>query len=274
MTTNIIKVSSTKPIILIDKSYYIFNRYFATIAWYKRKLPEMIINEDIISNEEFILAFFRHFENDIKKLLKKFKTIKTNIIFSGDCSRIDIWRNEIYDCYKSTRNKKTNFNNKIFAMFNQFICNHNYNYCDYDKLEADDITYILQKYLKENSSSSIVIVTNDSDYLQMYDKNRITIINMQFKDLSLKMKNIPKVDLEFKIIFGDKGDNIPKIQKGLNKEIAFKLATMEEEERNKYLEENNLIDKYNLNKKLIDLEEIPKNLIIEFFNKYNIIIKK
>ena len=274
MTSVIINVLSSKPIIIIDQSYYIFNRYFATISWFKRKSPEMIITEEIVNEDEFILAFFRHFENDIKKLLKKFKTIKTNIIFSGDCSRSDIWRNEIYDCYKSTRAKKTNFNNKIFVMFRQFIYNHNYNYCEYEKLEADDITYILQKHLKTNCSSvPIVIITNDSDYLQMYDK-RVNIINMQFKDLSLKMKNMPSVDLEFKIIFGDKSDNIPKIQTGLNKEKAFKLALMDKEERNKYLEENDLLDKYNLNKKLIDLEEIPENLIIEFFNKYNIIIKK
>ncbi len=274
MASNIINVCSSKPIVIIDQSYYIFNRYFATISWFRRKTPDMIISEDIIDNEEFILAFFRHFEGDVKKILKKYKTIKTNIVFSVDCSRIDIWRNEIYDSYKSTRAKKTNFNNKIFMMFRQYITNHNYNYCEYEKLEADDITYILQKYFKENcSSSSVIIITNDNDYLQMYDKKRVNIINMQFKDLSLKMKNMPEVDLEYKIIFGDKSDNIPKIEFGLNKEKAFKLATMEKEERNKYLEEHKLTDKYNLNKKLIDLEEIPENLIVEFFDKYNIVIK-
>ena len=37
--------------------------------------------------------------------------------------------------------------------------------------------------------------------------------------------------------------------------------------------DNNLIDKYELNKKLVDLTEIPENLIINFNNKYNIINK-
>ena len=104
-----------------------------------------------------------------------------------------------------------------------------------DHLEADDITYIIQKQIKnEFNNPIIIIITNDNDYLQMYDKNTI-IINMQFKDLSLRIMNDPKVELEFKIIYGDKSDNIPKIQQGLNKENAFKLAMMDDIDKNKYL---------------------------------------
>ena len=96
---------------------------------------------------------------------------------------------------------------------------------------------------------------------------------MQFKDISLRIKNNPLIELEFKIIYGDKSDNIPKIQLGLNKENAFKLALMSNIDKQKYLIDNNLIDKYELNKKLVDLTEIPENLIINFNNKYNIINK-
>jgi hypothetical protein len=48
---------------------------------------------------------------------------------------------------------------------------------------------------------------------------------------------------------------------------------MKKEERNKYLEDNNLMDKYQLNKKLVDLREIPEKLINDFNSKYNIIKK-
>ena len=161
----------------------------------------------------------------------------------------------------------------MFNLFKNYISNNNYNYCECDNLEADDITYIIQKQIKnEFINPSIIIITNDNDYLQMYDKNTI-IINMQFKDISLRIKNDPKMELEFKIIYGDKSDNIPKIQIGLNKDNAFKLAMMDNIDRNKYLIENNLINKYNLNKKLVDLTEIPENLIINFNSKYNIISK-
>jgi hypothetical protein len=97
---------------------------------------------------------------------------------------------------------------------------------------------------------------------------------MQFKDLTLRITNSPEVELLFKIIYGDKSDNIQKIQQGLNKEGALKLAMMNEGDRNKYLMEHKIMDKYMLNKRLVDLREIPKKLIIEFNNRYNIILNK
>jgi len=274
--SNSIKIvlNNTKSIILIDQSYYIFNRYYATYNWYRRQNEEELDYNNIDENSEFILAFFKHFENDMKKIIKKYKTIKSNIIFCIDCSRCEIWRNELYPNYKITRNKKTNFNSIIFTLFSNYITNYNYNYCECEKLEADDITYLIQKKIKEEFINPIIIIiTNDNDYLQMYDKNTY-IHNMQFKDLSLRIKNNPNIELEFKIIFGDKSDNIQKIQYGLNKENAFKLALMDDKEKNKYLDDNNITEKYILNKKLVDLKQIPENLINIFYSKYNIINNK
>lgn len=272
--STLITFMSNKPIIIIDQSYYIFNRYYATYSWYKRWKDTELDYENIDVNSEFILAFFRHFENDMKKIMKKYKTIKSNIIFCIDCCRSDIWRNKIYDNYKLTRTKKSNFNSIIFNLFENYIHNNNYNYCEYSELEADDIAFLIQRKIKEILvNPKIVIITNDNDYLQMYDENT-QIINMQLKDLSLRIKNNPIIELEYKIIYGDKSDNIIKIQSGLNKENALKIATMSENDRNKYLIENNLMSRYLLNKKLVDLREIPVELKEAFYNKYNINIKK
>lgn len=270
-----INIVATKPVILIDQSYYIFNRYYATYNWYRRKTDEELDFENINENSEFILAFFRHFENDMKKLLKKYKTVKSNVIFCIDCCRCDIWRNAIYPDYKMSRSKKTNFNSIVFILFKNYISNYDYNYCEYNNLEADDVVYLIQKKIKDEFKDlQIVIITNDNDYLQMYDTN-INIYNMQFKDLSLRIKNNPIIELEFKIIYGDKSDNIQKIQMGLNKNNAFKLAIMNYDDKLKYLLDNKILDNYKLNKKLVDLSQIPENLTISFNNKYNIIsIKK
>lgn len=269
-----INLTANKSIIIIDQSYYIFNRYYATYSWYKRWAEKELDYEKIDENSEFILSFFRHFENDMKKLMKKFKTVKANIIFCIDCCRSEIWRNEIYGDYKTTRIKKTNFNSVIFTLFENYIHNYDYNYCSHERLEADDIAYLLQRKIKEDyKTSKIIIVTNDNDYLQMYDDNT-QIINMQMKDLSLRIKNNPAIELEFKIIYGDKSDNIQKIQAGLNKETAMKIAMMNEGDRQKYLIDNNIHHNYELNKKLVDLREIPKNLFQAFYDKYNISIKK
>lgn len=272
MTIMNVSLTSNKPIILIDQSYYIFNRYYATLSWYNRRYDNVDV-DNILNNNDFVISFFRHFENDMIKIVKKFKTVKSNIIFCCDCLRTDIWRNDIYKDYKLTRIKKQNFNSSIFILFRNYISNHDYHYCEFDTLEADDITYIIQKKIKDEFRDSLItIITNDNDYLQMYDKNT-TIINMQFKDISLRIKSDPNIELEYKIIYGDKSDNIPKIQNGMNKDNAFKLASMDVSEKHKYLNENNLMDKYLLNKRLVDLREIPDKLILEFNSKYNIIKK-
>ncbi len=272
--TILITLNGSKAVILVDMSYYIFNRYYATISWFRRRYENYNIDDDIEKNEEFLIAFFRHFDNDMNKLTKKFKTVKTNIIFCLDCSRCDIWRNDIYEGYKMTRIKKHNFDSSIFVLFKNYISNNDYIYCEADKLEADDIVYLIQYQINELlDKTSIIIITNDNDYLQMYRSN-IIITNMQFKDLTLRINNSPEVELLFKIIYGDKSDNIQKIQHGLNKEGALKLAMMNDGDRNKYLMEHKIMDKYLLNKTLVDLREIPKKLIMEFNNRYNIILNK
>ena len=267
--------SNSKPIILIDQSYYIFNRYFASLSWFRRQSNNDELDYDnLTNNDEFILAFFRHYENDMKKIMKKFKTIKGNIIFCNDCSRSDIWRNEFYNEYKAMRAKKSNFDSQIFVLFKTYISNNSYNYCECDNLEADDIVYLLQKRIREELKDvRLIIITNDNDYLQMYNE-RTSIINMQFKDISLRIKNSPMTELEYKIIYGDRSDCIPKIETGMRAELALKLAKMDADERDKYLIDKGLIDKYRLNKKLVDLREIPKNLVSAFNDKYNMIIKK
>ena len=264
-------LSGKKPIVIIDNSYYIFNRYYATLRWFKQRQSDIIINhDDIINNKEFIIAFIKHFEADMNKITKKFKTIRSNIIFCVDCPRSSIWRNTIYDKYKQSRVKKSNFNSAIFELFENYLSKNSFKDCKFDNLEGDDIVYLLQK--KISKLANIVIITNDSDYLQMYSPT-VKIYNMQFKDLSLRINYNTKVELLFKIIFGDKSDNIPKIQQGLQKSTALKIALMSDEERMSYLISNNILDNFNLNKKLIDFTEIPEIIIEKFYEYYNIIIE-
>jgi 5'-3' exonuclease len=263
--------SNANPIIIIDNSYYIFNRYYATIRWFKQKDENNEIDhKNIIENKEFIIAFIKHFEADMKKIIRKFKTIKSNIIFCVDCPRSTIWRNTIYDKYKQTRIKKDNFNSDIFDLFEDYLTKNNYKICKFDNLEADDIVYLMQNKL--NKIANIIIITNDSDYLQMYSNN-VKIFNMQFKDLSLKINYSPNIELLLKIIMGDKSDNISKIQMGMRKDNAIRIALMTDEDRNVYLNNNNIIDAFNLNKTLIDFNEIPDLIVKNFYEYYNISIQ-
>ena len=51
-----IRFNSKKNIILIDNSYYIFNRYFATVRWFKQRKEDFEINHDkIIENKKELI---------------------------------------------------------------------------------------------------------------------------------------------------------------------------------------------------------------------------
>lgn len=264
-------------IILIDSSYYVFHRYFATYRWFSFQKIDVAV-ENIVNNEVFITAFYKHINNDIKKLCKKWNTNKSNIVFCLDCQRAEIWRNDIYNTYKATRIQKTNFNKKIFNIFNEHIKSLGFQYLSQYRLEGDDVIYLSQKMIKtqlellNDTDINIIIIANDNDFLQLVDK-KVHVYNMQFKELMKRGYNDPKVDLLFKAIYGDKSDNISKIGAGITKEKALMLSNMPDDEREKYIKENGYEDKYILNMKLISFENIPTAYTEVFNNNIKITIE-
>ena len=257
-------------IILIDSSYYVFHRYFATYRWFSFQNIDVSV-DNIVENDVFITAFYKHINNDIKKICKKWNTNKDNIVFCVDCQRTEIWRNDIYNTYKATRTQKNNFNKKIFSIFNEYIDLLNFKYISQDRLEGDDVIYLSQKMIKSHLESlkmydiDIIIITNDNDFLQLVDNN-VHIYNMQFKELLTRGYNNPKTDLLFKAIYGDKSDNISKIGAGITKEKALMLSTMQDIEREKFIKDNGYEDKFRLNMMLISFENIPSEYTEIFSN--------
>jgi 5'-3' exonuclease len=236
-------------IVLIDSSYYVFHRYFATYRWFSFQNIDVAV-DDIVNNEVFITAFYKHINNDIKKICKKWNTSKDNIVFCVDCQRTDIWRNDIYDTYKATRIQKTNFNKKIFSIFSDYTNSLGFKYISQSRLEGDDVIYLTQKMAKTAiaaiaasaaSDIKVIIITNDNDFLQLVDTQTL-VYNMQFKELMKRGFNNPKVDLLFKAIYGDKSDNITKIGAGITKEKAAtranKLKVMGIDKRSTAIEAN------------------------------------
>lgn len=256
-------LNNNKNIILIDTSYYTFYRYFATYRWFTFKGVTLDV-DNIITNDVFISAFIKHFDADIKKIMKKMNSSIDNIIFCMDCSRCDIWRNDIYKEYKGTRVQSNNFNRNIFPVLYEHIVKLGIKQISVDRLEADDVIYLTQKTLKEKvKNNEIVVITNDNDYLQIVG-DKIILINMQFKELKARGVNDPHQDLLIKAMYGDKSDNILKIASFISKEKAHNIASMSEEERIAYLKENDCYDKFLFNMNLISFEFIPDKYVKEF----------
>lgn len=259
MTTTI-EILADKPVVLIDSSYYIFFRYFATMRWFT--FQKKVFNiEEITENDEFVTSFIKHMQNDMNKICKRWKTTMNNIIFCADCPRSKIWRNDLYADYKGTRTANANFNSKIFNIFNDYVVENDIVKLHCDRLEADDVVYLVQQRLKK--LSTVYIITNDNDYLQLADTN-VFVLNMQFKDITKRGSSDPMADLYFKTIFGDKSDNIQKISPSISKEKAQQLSTLSKKELQDWMKENSLTERFDFNLSLISFEKIPKHYVKMF----------
>jgi len=94
---------------------------------------------------------------------------------------------------------------------------------------------------------------------------------MQFKELKKRGYDDANVDLNFKAIYGDKSDNIPKIGTGITKDKAIAIAKLSKNELHKFLIDNNFLVNYEFNKNLISSEKIPQKYI-DIYNINNKIV--
>jgi len=279
-----------KNFILIDTSYTLFHRYFATLRWlslahndlYKEHINDKDYNW--IENEIFCEKYEKLYFNSIIKLVNKKDYKKFNIIFCMDNPKDKIWRTNELNCnYKSERidmSKKTNLLPTFKYTYDNIIPklikeNDNIFKIKLDKLEADDIIAVISNYLKNNLENNIYIISADEDFKQLFSSNNnLFITNFKTKNL-LELKEEESIMcLHRKKLLGDKSDCIksifpPKFSTKIKKKILNSI-----DEFNKYIESNEsnqeIKDRYNENSLLIDFNNIPNKyveLIIDKFTK-------
>tara|TARA_Y100000389_G_scaffold203863_1_gene253810 strand:+ start:836 stop:1669 length:834 start_codon:yes stop_codon:yes gene_type:complete len=272
-----------KNYILIDTSYLIFYRYFALRKWWAFAKKDTPIDQaDNSLNSEFYDKFKKVFLDCIKNIKKSLKLTRSNckVILALDCPRDKIWRNSIYKEYKQSRVYQDNVGN-IF----KFVYNNNLLYeigadlvLNHENLEADDIVYLIKKEIDNfnrenlNKEYMVTIITSDRDYLQLSDENTC-LLDLRFKNLMSKKDVFSEADknLFYKIVLGDKSDNIKPIFKKCSKRNVEEYY-LNLEKFNSQLKLENCVEEYNINKTLIDFNCIPDNLKQEFIEKYRDII--
>ena len=256
-----INVISNQKVLMIDFSYFYIYRYHAIMSWFK--MSQTPYNEELL-----LMKYKKIFIENIEKVIKKFKVNRKNVLLVGDCSRKNIWRLDIYERYKENRDKcdyKENINPKIFPIIYDeiipMLTKTGIQYVCHDKLEADDIVYIVSKRIPND----IIIVTNDNDYLQMIRDN-LDIVNLpSLKSIRDRCMANPRKDLLLKVLSGDVSDNIPSI---ISKKQAIKLINQDDEEViHKYIEKKDVRRQFAMNMLLIDMSKIPR----EYF--YDIVIE-
>ena len=270
---------STSTYIFIDGSYICFHRYFALLNWWKMAYPENPI-ENPIENETFVEKYKKTFVNNIQELKKKLKidkNIEPILVVGKDCKRENIWRMDLYEKYKANRNNGIEdgfMGGPFFALsygedglFKKAGINI---ILSHPKLEADDCIAITVKHLLKNEEKpcNIYIITSDKDYLQLSEP-RVHLYNLSFKNLAEQKSSFgsPEADLFCKIIMGDVSDNINPVLNKCGPKTALKCyqdRTYFEEK----LKKENAQEKYNINKKLVDFNEIPIEYVNEFMETF------
>lgn len=270
--------------ILVDTSYWIFYRYFAIMQWWKHAKPDDHLFENPYDNEEFLEKFVKTFLESLQGFKKKQKLHKQRskpatpctIIAARDCPRKEIWRNSLYNNYKETRDKDDSFMGgpffkHIYQENNKLLYKAGVNHVlRFPNLEGDDIVAICKKIIRQKYPEALIIIlANDHDYCQLLD-DYTEIINFQNKNLreSKKVFTEPDKNLFYKIVLGDKSDNILPIFKKCGPKTCEKYY----ENKDLFLEalakDSGAQDKYEVNKKLVDFNEIPENLVNEFLEEY------
>jgi len=260
--------------IFVDGSYYNFYRYYALLNWWKNAYPEEPI-EDPYKNKIFVDKFKKTFvENliQIPKRLKLEENINPILVIGKDCKRENIWRNEIFSKYKENRVKEDGFmGGPFFKMVYEedlFLQGGAKMILKHPKLEADDCIALSVKYLIEKySQCHIYIITSDKDYLQLNAHN-VDLYNLSYKNIAEKKSSTGDShrDLEIKIIMGDKSDNIPSVFPKCGPITAQKCIEDAEFFKKKMNNNPEYYAQYELNKKLVDFDNIPINLVNEFMS--------
>ena len=244
------------------------------------------VHVDIRNHMDTSKEFLRHIIiNQLRAIRKKFYNDYGEIVICMD-SRTGYWRKEIFPFYKAKRKEAREASNidwgTVFGYVNEITEeikeNLPYKVIQVNKAEADDVIGSLAQWQPWNENSlfgdeeKCLIVSNDHDFKQLhYIKNLSQYFPFAGKLEKVKHPDIYRIE---HILKGDTSDGIPNVrsprdvfmQSGVRQKPVSKkyidsflnTGTVPEEDKERYEE----------NRKLIDLREIPieirKNVLTAF----------
>jgi 5'-3' exonuclease len=163
--------------------------------------------------------------------------------------------------YKGGRNRESNskIDWKILFEYYDETLNAIKNYTDFivmtvNSAEADDvIAVIASQYVLNNENEHVFIISSDEDFVQLMVNDRIHLWSPTRDDYITC--DDPKTFLTVHIMTGDGADNIPSIDKRMGEKTALKK--IEAGLENYLLTNAEIRERFEINKKLIDFNEIP-----------------
>ena len=206
-------INNNKNVLLVDlvilysTSFLLYEIGIIEHFQIKKYLTIMITQDDI-----FMEKYKKLFFDKILKICRKNSIEHSNIVFAIDCKHTTIWRNNVYQEYKGTRqesHKRSKF--YAFGLFKlvieellpEFSAKHNNTVLKVEECEADDIVANIVIHLENERKSNmngdefdidnydstdsrkIFILASDTDYIQLCDSN-VILIDMNSNYLNQK----------------------------------------------------------------------------------------
>ena len=264
--------------IFVDGSYFVFYRYFATLAWWKHANSDEDC-DNLNENEIFMNKFRELFVKKLREIPKKLNLDTSEMYIALDCPRQQIWRNAYHSNYKGDRTCAKGIGEIFKIVMSEELFNQKFikGILSCPELEGDDCIALSVKHLQklkqldDDLRDQIYIITSDCDFMQLKDENT-HIINLKYKIVGdKKTTGDPNKDLFLKVVCGDKSDGIINIFK--NMRIGPKTAVKYFDDHDKFKvlcmkDDEGTYERYLTNKKLISFDEIPSEHV-ENFNKLN-----
>lgn len=202
------------------------------------------------------------------------------------CDGKNLWRKDIYPDYKD--NRKAN-KAKIPIDWNLFYQTRDKLMYDIaanmpiktvllDRIEADDIVAVLVEKL--HATQEIIALSNDSDWHQLFkypnfrafklnDASKVAFLS-RGKEGRTEVVGVDPVKLiQMKILTGDTGDNIPNLKPRLGEKTAEKIIMECNGNIYAYAMNEGLLEAFERNQRLINLDRIPQDIKDSIWNEYN-----
>lgn len=280
-----------EPHVIIDCSYFVYNRAFTALTWAKDEFkfqypynhPEDIYNFDFIKHDEYQHFFESIFMKSVHQYLNELYVRPSRCILALDCERSRIWRKSIYPAYKANRDNKKNkpnfggvFKYTYDILVPRLIKEYGMHSIKVDGAEADDVIYIAATKLATNPDNRIFVCSIDSDLTQFASESISILPLNRTEPIDKKIvEDYGSVQrfLLHKILSGDTSDNIPSIKfRKMGEVTAHKMIRNPELLKEFFTTYPEAIAQYKINRQIVDLKNIPSDLVATIHNKVDEVI--
>lgn len=191
---------STKPLILVDGSSYLFRAFYA--------LPPLTNSEGMPTGAIYGVL------NMIRRLMREYTPSYIAVVFDP---KGKTFRNDLYEAYKANRTKMPDDLSVQIAPLHEAIQALGLPLIVVDGVEADDVIGTLAKQA-EAVGMQTIISTGDKDMAQLVNEH-VTLINtmnnttLQTAQVKEKFGVLPQQMIDYLALVGDTVDNVPGVPK-------------------------------------------------------------